>query len=183
MTQSWITCFRRLLGITGASTAIASVWTPALAALPDAATTNVAPLSKLPLILERPNFNEGQRYAGHSSHASHASHASHSSHYSGSGGGGGSDYDPYVPYPTYPTTPASSAAVPVTPPVSRATDNLVMVMRVQSKLHDLGYYGGPINGTLGPMTKDALRRYQLVQGLPVTSAMDDATLAALGITY
>jgi peptidoglycan hydrolase-like protein with peptidoglycan-binding domain len=62
-------------------------------------------------------------------------------------------------------------------------DKLVMVMRVQSKLHDLGYYVGTIDGKFGPKTIDALKRYQEVQGYGVTGKMDDATLAGLGIVY
>ncbi|HWA91461.1 MAG TPA: peptidoglycan-binding protein [Rhizomicrobium sp.] len=58
-----------------------------------------------------------------------------------------------------------------------------MIMRVQSKLHELGYYTGTIDGVFGSGTKDALRRFQLVKQLPATGRMDDATLAALGITY
>jgi peptidoglycan hydrolase-like protein with peptidoglycan-binding domain len=58
-----------------------------------------------------------------------------------------------------------------------------MVLRLQAQLHQLGYYGGIIDGQFGSSTKDALRRYQLVKGLPETSAMDDATLASLGIVY
>jgi peptidoglycan hydrolase-like protein with peptidoglycan-binding domain len=58
-----------------------------------------------------------------------------------------------------------------------------MVMRVQAKLHDLGYYEGTIDGKLGPKTVDALRRYQAVQNYPVTGKMDDATIAGLGIVY
>ncbi|MEJ0042799.1 MAG: peptidoglycan-binding protein [Rhizomicrobium sp.] len=58
-----------------------------------------------------------------------------------------------------------------------------MVMRVQARLHEFGYYAGVIDGVLGSKTKDALKRYQLVKGLSETGVMDDATLTSLGIRY
>jgi peptidoglycan hydrolase-like protein with peptidoglycan-binding domain len=58
-----------------------------------------------------------------------------------------------------------------------------MIMRAQSRLHELGYYSGTIDGVLGPGTREALKNYQLVKQMPATGRMDDATLAALGITY
>jgi len=82
----------------------------------------------------------------------------------------------------------TSPSPAVTPPAIHlkkpgATDKLVMVMRVQAKLHDLGYYSGTIDGKLGLKTIDALKRYQAVQGYPTTGKMDDTTLAGLGIVY
>ena len=58
-----------------------------------------------------------------------------------------------------------------------------MVMRVQAKLHELGYYTGVIDGVLGGGTRDALKVYQLVKGFPATGRMDDTTLVSLGVTY
>jgi peptidoglycan hydrolase-like protein with peptidoglycan-binding domain len=42
-----------------------------------------------------------------------------------------------------------------------------------------GFNPGPIDGVLGPRTKEALRRYQAQQGLPVTGELDDATRRVL----
>jgi len=176
-----------MLGWTGASSVVLTgAAAPALAALPSGTNATAGPLTDTgTLLFERQNYNDGlARFAGHSSHASHASHASHSSHYSSSGGG---DYVPPQPPPA-PTYVAPAPAAPTPPPQTTATkptavDKLVMVMRVQSKLHDLGYYTGTIDGKLGPKTIDALRRYQTVNGYPVTGKMDDTTLAGLGIVY
>lgn len=50
---------------------------------------------------------------------------------------------------------------------------------MQQRLCDLGYWTGPIDGIMGPRTREALRSFQEQQRLPVTGAMDGATRAAL----
>ena len=57
-----------------------------------------------------------------------------------------------------------------------------VVANVQAALQSLGYYRGPINGLLSPATREALANYQRDQGLYATSAIDEPTLAALGMT-
>src|SRR6478736_2066825 len=52
---------------------------------------------------------------------------------------------------------------------------------VQEQLARAGYYDGPIDGVLGPMTREAIAAYQVDNGLAVTSAIDEPTLATLGI--
>ena len=52
---------------------------------------------------------------------------------------------------------------------------------VQEQLARAGYYDGPIDGVLGPMTREAIAAYQADNGLAVTSAIDEPTLATLGI--
>ena len=52
---------------------------------------------------------------------------------------------------------------------------------VQITLRDLGYYHGPIDGLIGPQTRDALARFQQDNGLVVTSAVDEPTLVTLGL--
>jgi N-acetylmuramidase/Putative peptidoglycan binding domain len=42
-----------------------------------------------------------------------------------------------------------------------------------------GFHPGPVDGVAGSLTQDALRQFQQANGLPVTSLVDDATLAAL----
>jgi hypothetical protein len=52
---------------------------------------------------------------------------------------------------------------------------------VQEQLARAGYYDGPIDGILGPMTREAIAAYQADNGLAITSAIDEPTLATLGI--
>jgi N-acetylmuramoyl-L-alanine amidase len=52
---------------------------------------------------------------------------------------------------------------------------------VQEQLARAGYYDGPIDGVLGPMTREAIATYQADNGLAVTSAIDEPTLATLGL--
>jgi len=44
-----------------------------------------------------------------------------------------------------------------------------------------GYYSGPIDGVLGPMTRQAIAAFQADHGLAITSAVDEPTLASLGL--
>ena len=53
---------------------------------------------------------------------------------------------------------------------------------VQEQLARAGYYDGPIDGVLGPMTREAIAAFQADNGLAVTSAIDEPTLATLGVT-
>jgi hypothetical protein len=52
---------------------------------------------------------------------------------------------------------------------------------VQQQLQRDGYYDGPIDGSLGPMTREAIAAFQADNGLAVTSVIDQPTLAALGV--
>ena len=52
---------------------------------------------------------------------------------------------------------------------------------VQQALAQQGYYQGPIDGILGPMTRSAIERFQADHGLAVTAAIDQQTLASLGL--
>jgi len=52
---------------------------------------------------------------------------------------------------------------------------------VQQRLAQQGYYQGPIDGILGPMTRRAIERFQVDHGLAVTAAIDQSTLASLGL--
>jgi len=53
-------------------------------------------------------------------------------------------------------------------------------VNVQQALAAAGYYDGPIDGELGPMTREAIANYQADNGLAVTSAIDEPTLATSG---
>ena len=55
---------------------------------------------------------------------------------------------------------------------SRADEAL---RRIQQELRDQGFYYGPVDGSPGDETKQALRRYQIRNGLPVTGELDDET--------
>jgi peptidoglycan hydrolase-like protein with peptidoglycan-binding domain len=56
-----------------------------------------------------------------------------------------------------------------------------VVANVQGTLQQLGYYGGPITGVLDQDTRDAIANYQRDHGLYITSAIDEPTLAFLGM--
>ncbi len=56
-----------------------------------------------------------------------------------------------------------------------------VVVNVQTRLQRNGYYSGPIDGSLGPMTRQAIAGFQADHGLAVTSAVDQPTLATLGL--
>lgn len=56
-----------------------------------------------------------------------------------------------------------------------------VVTNVQSTLQQQGYYRGEIDGSIGPLTRSALRRYQRDNGLEITAAIDEPTLASLGM--
>jgi hypothetical protein len=53
--------------------------------------------------------------------------------------------------------------------------------QVQRALAARGYYYGLIDGILGPATRGAIQRYQIDRGLYVTAAIDEPTLATLGL--
>jgi hypothetical protein len=56
-----------------------------------------------------------------------------------------------------------------------------VIADVQQQLQRDGYYDGPIDGTLGPMTREAIAAFQADNGLSVTSVIDQPTLATLGV--
>ena len=55
------------------------------------------------------------------------------------------------------------------------------ISEVQSALSREGYYSGATDGSMGPGTQSALRRYQRDHGLPVTGRIDRAVINALGL--
>jgi len=54
--------------------------------------------------------------------------------------------------------------------------------QVQRSLAQQRYYYGPIDGILGPGTRNAIQRYQVDHGLAVTATIDEQTLYTLGLT-
>ena len=57
-----------------------------------------------------------------------------------------------------------------------------VVVNVQVQLQRDGYYAGPIDGALGPMTRHAIAAFQADHGLAVTAAIDRETVSTLGLT-
>ena len=57
-----------------------------------------------------------------------------------------------------------------------------VIANVQSTLQARGYYHGEIDGTLGPVTREALANYQRDHSLYTTEAIDEPTLASLGLS-
>jgi hypothetical protein len=57
-----------------------------------------------------------------------------------------------------------------------------IVANVQAQLQRDGYYAGPIDGVLGPMTREALAAFQADHGLAITSTVDEPTLDTLGLS-
>jgi peptidoglycan hydrolase-like protein with peptidoglycan-binding domain len=47
-----------------------------------------------------------------------------------------------------------------------------MAADVQMELSRRGFYYGNIDGIIGPQSRNAIRRYQVRYGLPVTGAID-----------
>jgi hypothetical protein len=57
-----------------------------------------------------------------------------------------------------------------------------VVVNVQAQLQREGYYPGPIDGDLGPMTRRAIAAFQADRGLAITSTIDRPTLSELGVS-
>ena len=55
-----------------------------------------------------------------------------------------------------------------------------VIANVQQALQQQGYYQGELDGSFGPLTRQALLAYQRDNGLPVTGEIDQDTLGALG---
>ena len=56
-----------------------------------------------------------------------------------------------------------------------------VTMNVQAQLQRDGYYDGPIDGLLGPATRQAIADFQADNGLAVTASIDEPTLDELGV--
>jgi hypothetical protein len=86
-------------------------------------------------------------------------------------------YYSYYPYDDY-QYDYSSDAYGYGPAEGAAYANDLSVA-VQSELARLGYYRGPIDGELGPGSRQAIRAFQAAKGLPVTGRIDPKFLRAL----
>jgi len=56
-----------------------------------------------------------------------------------------------------------------------------VVADVQASLQEQGYYQGDVDGLMGPQTRQALADFQRDHGLITTAALDQPTLASLGL--
>ena len=56
-----------------------------------------------------------------------------------------------------------------------------LLKQVQEKLNARGFSAGPANGAFTQKTQAALAQFQLANVLPASGALDDATLAELGV--
>jgi hypothetical protein len=70
----------------------------------------------------------------------------------------------------------SAGGSPTTP-----TANADQVKQVQEALKAKGHDPGPIDGTMGAETQEALRAFQKSQDLPVTGQLDSDTIDKLGV--
>jgi Putative peptidoglycan binding domain len=57
-----------------------------------------------------------------------------------------------------------------------------VIANVQAALQQLGYYDYAVDGVLGSATEAAIANYQRDRGLPVTGAIDPATVQSLGLS-
>lgn len=56
------------------------------------------------------------------------------------------------------------------------------VRSIQTKLHDLNLYHGPLDGVWGPDTKSSLRDFQLKNNINPTGELDPPTINALKLS-
>jgi hypothetical protein len=89
--------------------------------------------------------------------------------------------------PMNPITQMSTMGT-MSPSVQTATTTAVngysvsQVRQVQSALHRLGYYHGPVDGDFGLGTQTALESYQIHSGAPVTGTLTLGVLSGLGVS-
>lgn len=91
----------------------------------------------------------------------------------------------YGPKKPASTQPAPLATIPpivpkIDPAPEPATDESV-IAAAQARLKELGYNPGGIEGTFGPLTKDAVLSFRHDNGLPVSEVIDSEFLTALAV--
>ena len=128
-------------------------------------------------------FERDQHFmmAGHSSHASHGSHRSHSSHRSSS-----TPSTPIKPLFKIPdpnndsTRPSNPLPLPKKlAPGQKVTE--LELMKVQAYLSGMNLYRGDIDGVDGPLTREAIIKYQTRYGLSRTGIVDKRLLRHMGL--
>jgi peptidoglycan hydrolase-like protein with peptidoglycan-binding domain len=68
----------------------------------------------------------------------------------------------------------TAPAAPMSPEVSPG-----LIKRIQTTLHQEGFYNGGVDGVWGPRTQGAVHSYQQAHNLTVNGELDSATLASL----
>lgn len=88
----------------------------------------------------------------------------------------------FVPAPVYYYPAAPVIVTPPTPVFYQPSyaSNSVLI-RVQTRLSNLGYYTGSVDGAFGPATRRAVQIFQNENGLPVSGRLDSQTLRCLKI--
>lgn len=89
------------------------------------------------------------------------------------------DYYPYDYYPGYYADSEpyySDNGVYSNTPMRDSTVNAV-----QTQLKQQGYYNGPVDGIFGPLTRDAVAKYQIDKHLDVTGSLSAQTLQSFGL--
>lgn len=82
-----------------------------------------------------------------------------------------------------PRSPASEQPIRLSQAAPNDTlqlnDSSDAVAQLQTRLTQLGYYSGPISGTFGPLTQEAVIKFQEAQGLAADGIVGPATASAL----
>ena len=85
------------------------------------------------------------------------------------------DYNPYDYYADVDPYDNNGASYDIAPADSAT------VQAVQTRLAQLGYYTGSIDGVFGPTTRDAVAKFQIANQLNVTGSLSPDTLQSLGL--
>jgi hypothetical protein len=88
-----------------------------------------------------------------------------------------------LPAPKPTVAPMNSLGTTVETQTQTAVNGYTVpqVRQVQSALHRLGYYHGPVDGDFGLNTQTALESYQIHSGGPVTGTLTLGVLSSLGV--
>jgi TRAP-type C4-dicarboxylate transport system substrate-binding protein len=78
--------------------------------------------------------------------------------------------------------PQAAASAPSAAPATQGTmDRKALILAVQTKLKEKGYYDLAIDGVFGPRTFWGIKRYQRDNGMAETGAIDTALMQSMGI--
>jgi len=86
--------------------------------------------------------------------------------------------DDYYPYDYYADAQPNDYTEPVYNGVPTADPT---VQAVQTELTQQGYYNGPVDGIFGPLTRDAVAKYQIDKQLDVNGSLSAQTLQSLDL--
>jgi peptidoglycan hydrolase-like protein with peptidoglycan-binding domain len=84
--------------------------------------------------------------------------------------------DPAAPAAEKPEPPKTTCTVDVGP---WPADRTEQAKAIQILLRDLGFFGGPTQGTVGPVTRAAIRKFQLAAGESETGEPSEALFEQL----